>query len=79
VSLNRRRPFLALLVNGTQIGQWTVRQARTHALAVLEASECVDLDSAYRRYLVGVLDIEHGRAINVVDDLESYRDAASRL
>jgi hypothetical protein len=73
VSAKTGDPFLAILRDGKQIGQWTTADARGHALHVLGAIHAVPLDAAYRRYLIGQVGIEPDRALNVVDDLQNHR------
>ena len=72
VSLARRHPSLALHRHGEQIGQWEVGDARGHALHVLEAVAVADLDAAYRRALVGMVDLDEATAVVVVDDLRHH-------
>ncbi|RFU83590.1 hypothetical protein DY218_27160 [Streptomyces triticagri] len=67
------RPFLVLHADGQQVGQWTVGDARQHALYVLEALEAADLDAAYLRYLVGKIGIDDNRARQAIGDLANYR------
>jgi hypothetical protein len=65
--------FLAIWRNGKQVGQWSPADARGHALHVLQALHVVPLDAAYRRYLIGPINIEPDRAANIVDDLQKHR------
>jgi hypothetical protein len=66
-------PFLMLSLHGALVGQWTMADARSHALAVIEAATVADLDSAYFRTLVGMIGIDKGRARRTIDDLVNYR------
>lgn len=65
---------LYLDVNGKRIGQWTVDDARSHATDVLEVVAGVDLDAAYRRYLVGAIGLDDGRARALVGDIINHRE-----
>ena len=67
------KPFLAIHLDGSKWGQFEVRQAREHALGVLEAVEAADLDAGYYRILTGAVGLEEGVARAVVNDLASYR------
>jgi hypothetical protein len=66
-------PFLAIHLNGQQVGQWTPGDARGHAVHVLECVLVADLDSAYLRGLQAI-GIEEDRARAVVDDLINHRE-----
>lgn len=70
---SKHQPFLLLKLNGEPVGQWDVEDARSHALAVMEAVVCADLDSAYYRALTSLVGIEEPRARNVVEDLARWR------
>lgn len=67
------RPFLIISLDGERMGQWTVTDARQHALSVLEIITVADLDAAYKRVLMGQIRLEDWRAAAVVDDLATYR------
>lgn len=58
--------------DGQRSWQWSVAEAHQHAGQVLVGSAIVDLDSAYRRWLVERCGIEPERALNVVGDLSSF-------
>ena len=70
----QHKPFLTLEINGDPVGQWTIPDARTHALNVLEAIIVADLDGDYLRCLRGVVGLEEPVARNIVDDLQNWRD-----
>jgi hypothetical protein len=66
-------PFLGVWLEDQQLGQWTLPDARAHALAVLEAVTVADLDTGYYRTLTGLVNIEPERARTVVADLGKWR------
>lgn len=66
--------FLAVVIAGKHVGQWTPGDARHHAQGVLEAVEVADLDATYHRYLAGSIGIDSDRARAVIDDLASWRE-----
>lgn len=73
VSAFSGQPFLVVSVNGKQIGQWSVADARGHATYVLAAVRAAQLDSAYLRSLRSIgLDDPTARA--AVGDLANYVD-----
>lgn len=76
VSAKTGEPFLALFIGTTQIGQWDPTDARQHAMHVLAAIEAVELDKAYRRYLVDKIGIGPDRALNAIANLANFRHAA---
>jgi hypothetical protein len=68
-------PFIGVFINGTQCGQWTCADARSHAIGILEVLTAVDLDAAYHRYLVGTIGVDADLARSTVHALA---DLASR-
>lgn len=72
---SRHEPFLHLRVDGELDGQWTLPDARQHALTVLEAVGAADLDSGYYRALRGSIGLEEGEARAVVEDVAKWRPA----
>ena len=56
----------------TFVVQFAPRNVREHIEHALRVYVAADLDSSYRRYLLGVIGIEPGRATNVVEDLGNY-------
>jgi hypothetical protein len=66
-------PFIHVALDGKKIGQWTLTDATEHANWVSGTMAVVDLDAAYRRYLIGTLDVGRERACAVIDDLGTYR------
>lgn len=67
------RPFLGVLVNGKRVGQWTVEDARQHALHVLESVVVADLDAGYYRALTGLVGVDDTRARQAVADIAEHR------
>ncbi len=65
--------FIKILIHGKVVGQWEVVDARSHALHVLETLEGADLDAGLFRHLMA-MDLDEGRARNVVADVLHWRD-----
>lgn len=65
-------PFIAVFIKGTQVGQWTCADVRSHATAVLEVAEAVDLDAAYYRYLTGFVGLDSATARHTVAHLADH-------
>lgn len=65
--------FLHILIKGEIVGQWTIPDAREHALAVLEAVEVADLDGAYLRALRSSCGVDEHQARVVVDGMAEHR------
>lgn len=63
------KPFLRFLVAGKAIGQWSLDQAREHAIGVLEAVVAAQLDTAYHRALVDSVGLDAPAAERAVDAL----------
>lgn len=76
VSAKTGNGFLHVHLNGVNIGQWDPHDARDHAVNVLTVLAAVDLDAAYRRYLIGTVGIDAARAGNVIADLATHLTAA---
>lgn len=72
VAGRNRQGFLIVEVAGLRIGQWTPGDARDHALNVLEVIHAVDLDAAYRRYLIGNIALDAQRASAVIHGLAEF-------
>lgn len=73
VSHKTGEPFLAIDVHGETVGQWTIPDARSHALHVLESIEVADLDAGYRRALRSLIGLTDGVAQNVIGDVARFR------
>ena len=67
------KPFLTVHLGETVLGQWSLPDARTHALHALESVLVADLDSAYLRLLRGAVGVDENTARNTVDDLINHR------
>jgi len=67
-------PFLSVFIDGKQVGQWGIADAREHALFALEAVTGADLDAGYYRALTGLVGLDEARARNVIGDLIRHRD-----
>jgi hypothetical protein len=76
VSAYTGEPFLSVKVDGEAAGQWTVADAREHAIFAMEAIHVADLDGAYLRVLRGVVQLDEDRARAVVGDLLNWRKEA---
>ncbi len=60
-------------VRGDPVTQWEVADARQHALHVLDVVSGVDLDTAYHRYLRGVVGLDGDRCLAAVGALRRHR------
>jgi hypothetical protein len=68
------KPFLAVGMAGRASGQWTLDDARGHAVHVLEALATVDTDTAYFEYLAGSDGrVGPDRARAAVEDVANFR------
>lgn len=76
VSRQTGAPFLTVRRGGQPIGQWSTADAQGHALHVLRAVHAVPLDAAYRRYLIGHVNVEPQIARNMVGGLREHRSDA---
>jgi hypothetical protein len=72
VSALTKEAFLDIEIHGSKEGQWTMADAREHALTVLEMVCVADLDGAYLRILK-TIGIEDDRARAVIGDLGNWR------
>ncbi len=70
-------PFLHVMIRGRIVGQWTIPDARDHAIGVLEAVEAAYLDGGYLRAL-RTAGIDDPQARAVVDNLATHRPEAVR-
>jgi hypothetical protein len=66
-------PFIGIEVNGKQVGQWDVADARLHAMHVMEAVVTADLDAGYLRALKGIVGLDDSTAHAAVADLANWR------
>jgi hypothetical protein len=74
IAARTSKPFLACsLSSHSMTWQWDPQDANQHAGYVVQCYPVATLDSAYRRYLVGVVGIDQGRAMHVVEDLANWR------
>jgi hypothetical protein len=73
VAARDHSPFLAISIRGERVGQWTVEDARQHALRVLETIIVADLDAGYFRALTGAVGIDASRARQAVADIANHR------
>jgi len=74
VSGRNSRPYVLVHgADGKPVTQWTPADVRHHVEGVLAALAVVDLDAAYRRYLVGSLTLDHAKASGVINALADYR------
>lgn len=70
---SKAEPFLTVHMKGEPVGQWSLPDARTHAITILEALVVADLDAAYLRCLKGVVGLDDPIARTVVGDLADFR------
>lgn len=78
VSATHGHGFLEVRIAGRLTGQWTPGDARDHAGNVLDALEAVDLDTAYRRYLIKDIGVDPTTAAAAVGDLGNHIKEAGR-
>lgn len=69
----KHRPFIAVHLEGEQVGQLSPKQARRHALGLMSTIEAISLDRQYLNFLVETIGIEPERARNVVHDVLHHR------
>jgi hypothetical protein len=65
-------PFVKVMHEGKQIAQQTPKEARHHAMSVLDVIAAADLDSALERALMGLLGLDRAQASAVINGLGSY-------
>ena len=63
---------------GQQSGQLTTREARLHALSILDAAAAADHDAAVLRWLVDTMGLPIERASAVLVDLRKARRAVDQ-
>lgn len=68
------KPFLTVVIDGQDKGQWDYEQAQTHAVRILEGCQRADLDEQYRRTLVGLVGLDDATARRAVMGLSSHDD-----
>jgi hypothetical protein len=68
-----REPFIAIHLDGRQIGQFTPADAVEHATYILQGPVAAALDAAYHRWLREVLDLDDTKARAMVGDLHRWR------
>jgi hypothetical protein len=74
-AINRKtgEPLLQLSFKDELLGVWTLQQARSHALGVLEATLAADLDTSYRQVLMDVVELDGNTAAGVISDIGTQR------
>lgn len=74
----RWEPFVTVEIEGDRrLGSWDIQAARRHALGVVESVHVADLDSGYKRLLVGTVGLDEGTAGAVVHGLSDLRDMSA--
>lgn len=73
VAAGSLKPCVRVHLRQTPICEWTPDETREHAMNVLIVAVGVDLDAAYRRYLVGQIGLTDNRARAVVNHLIRHR------
>ncbi|MFG1873369.1 hypothetical protein ACGFIV_00850 [Sphaerisporangium sp. NPDC049003] len=76
VSANRGVGYLELSVGDRPLGQWDADAAHAHAGHVMAVVAAVDLDAAYRRFLIGTVGLDATHAEDIVGDLAEHIQAA---
>jgi len=75
IAARNMKPFLKCsLTCHPMEWQWDPADANQHAGYVVQCYPVANLDSAYRRYLVGVIGIDQNRAMHAVEDLANWRE-----
>lgn len=69
---DRPHPFIAMHLDGEQVGQLTPAAAREHGLNTLAVLAAADLDDALRRFLVDRVHLDEARASAVIANLPEY-------
>lgn len=72
VSSTTRKGFLLCKLHDVAVGQWEIADAKEHALFVMEAVHCAELDSAYMRQLRS-MDIPEETARATIGKLADFR------
>lgn len=78
VSVFNRKPFLRCEVDDLK-WQWDAGEIYQHVRHVLEAVSAAEYDGVYRAFLVDELNLEPDRALNVVEDISTFRDLEGRV
>lgn len=74
VSARLRHPFVQVNgQDGQEYGQLDAPAGRRHALGVLEAVPTADLDASYYKTLRSLVNLDEGRARQVVEDIGNWR------
>lgn len=73
VSVFTGQPFLVLFVREEEVGQWSVSDARQHALFVLETVDAAELDNGYFKAIQDIFDVAPHVAENMISDLDRFR------
>lgn len=68
------RPFLVIEIEGEKVGQWTLPDAREHALALIEAVIAAEQDTTYYKVLRGLVGVDEPVARAMIADLGQWRD-----
>jgi hypothetical protein len=72
VKSKSRQPVIHVHLGDRILTEWTPAETQGHAMYVLQVAAGVDLDAAYRRYLVGPVGMDDPTARAVVGDLGKY-------
>ncbi|MEU8279537.1 hypothetical protein ACFYOK_29525 [Microbispora bryophytorum] len=72
VSAQRGVGYLEVQIGARLVGQWDPDDARDHAANVLTVLAAVDLDAAYRRYLMTTVELDAALAQDAVGDLANH-------
>lgn len=66
------KPFMTVVIDGKDVGQWSIPDAREHALRILEGVQRADLDEQYRRTLVSLVGLDDAVARSAVEGLTTH-------
>lgn len=74
-AINRKNgePMLQVSFRGSKLGVWSLQEARSHAMGILETTLAATMDTEYRRVLIDVADLEDGTAAAVINDVGKHR------
>jgi hypothetical protein len=73
VSSTTGRALVHVRIDGHVVGQWTLDDARAHAVAVLEAQESAELDTAYL-LTITASGVDPDYAMRIIDALNAHRE-----
>jgi hypothetical protein len=73
INRNNGEPMLQIAFRDQLLGVWTLKEARSHALGVLEATLAARMDTSYRQALIENIDLDGATAAGVINALGKLR------